>query len=114
MKEINQRSADQAFIRWWRKENDFADFELVDEFCKRENASREFGGFELLDHEQMWQELLRICPDRLSRKKQTKSGEVIIWKHRDAAGKMFEETCPFSASTLMAIFDAETRGDTLV
>ncbi len=104
----------QEFIRWWRRENDFADYELIDDFRERVDGTQEFEGFELLDLEGMWKELVRLSPDPLSRQKRTKGGDVIIWKHRDADGRMTEETCPFNAETVMKIFDAETRGDTLV
>lgn len=103
----------KEFIRWWRRENDFADYELINTFRERVDGTREFEGFELLDKEEMWKRLLDVCPDRLFRQKRIK-GEVIVWKHEGTKGTVSEETHPFSAETLMAIFDAETRGDTLV
>ena len=46
--EQNRKDSDQ-FIRWWRSENDFVDYELIDRFLETVKAEDEFAGFELLD-----------------------------------------------------------------
>jgi len=103
----------QAFIRWWRRENDFADYELVDSFRTKVDGALEFGGFELLDIDEMWHRLSSLDPKRIARHKGTKM-DVIIWKHRDEQGDMQEDQYPYNARSIMRIFDKETRGDTLV
>lgn len=111
---IEQRqSSGQEFIRWWRRENDFADYELIDDFRKRVDSSQEFEGFELLDIEAMWRDLVRLSAHRLVREKRRR-GDLVIWEREGESGEVNIETHPFSPQTLISIFDVETRGDTLV
>ena len=114
LKELDQlpRSG-KAFIRWWRPENDFADYELINDFRKRTDGTQEFGGYELLDVEEMWKRLENLDPRRISRQKRTK-GEFILWKHDNREGKLVEDTFSFSPEAVMAIYDKETDGNTLV
>lgn len=109
----NRPGSGGEFIRWWRKENDFADYELVDSFISHASAEHEIGGYELLDIEQMWQALIGWVPKGLVRVN-TRKGEVVEWTKTGKDGKKHTYTCPFSAETLMMIFDEETRGDILV
>lgn len=114
LQQIDQRaSGNEQFIRWWRRENDFADFELIDDFRERVDGSQEFEGYELLDLDEMWRQLQKIAAKRLKREKRTKN-DVVIWRHTDKSGKEKEETCPYTARALMTIFDVETRGNPLV
>jgi len=108
-----QPGSDHEFIRWWREENDFADYELVDSFVENSQTDLEIGGYELLDIEQMWQVLLNWIPKGLARVS-TRKGEVIEWTKVGKDGKKHTYICPFSAETVMMIFDEETRGDVLV
>lgn len=114
VREIRSRpEGAEEFIRWWRKENDFADYELVNTFIKHSRADHEIGGFELLDIEQMWSAVLRLVPKGLERVR-TRKGEVVEWTKMGRDGKKHTYICPFSAETVMMIFDEKTRGDTLV
>ncbi len=114
LKEIDQLpESGKAFIRWWRPENDFADYELIADFRNKTDGFQEFGGYELLDVEEMWKRLEKLNPKRISRQKRTK-GEYIVWKHRGSDGEQVEDTFSFSPESVMAIFDEETGGDTLV
>jgi len=106
-----QRSHDQQFIRWWRKENDFVDYELLDKFLRRLDDSLEFSGFELLDLDQMLQTLKRWIGDKVRLEHRTQS-TVLVWTRGDNQRQIIEEL-PYSAESVMLIFDAETRGDTL-
>ncbi|PLX75618.1 MAG: hypothetical protein C0615_07785 [Desulfuromonas sp.] len=110
--ETRQQSG-QPFIRWWRRENDFADYELLKDFRKRVEPNQEFEGFELLDIESMWKTLVKQSTHRLARDKR-KGVEVIIWEHEDTEGYVKEQVCPFSPDAVMTIFDVETKGYTLV
>ena len=100
----------RAFIKWWRIENDFTDYELFDDFIKNARSSHEIGGYELLDLEQMWDVLKRWKPAGLKRTR-TGKGEQIEWEKKTADGTLQLEVCPFTPEAVMFIFDFETRGD---
>ena len=102
----------RCFIKWWRKENDFVDYELVDTFLANLKPDEEFAGFELLTMEQMWRELQRLVPERVALGQ--KHGEKVIrWQHTTGDGTVREDVFPYDASSLLTVFDGETRGDTL-
>lgn len=107
--QVRAQKADRhCFIRWSRKENDFADFELLDDFFDNLTDEQEFESFELLDMEQMWQTLQNVDPDHLHREKRNK-GEVVVWDREEKG----TQVCPFIADSLMTIFNVETRGDVI-
>ncbi len=97
------------FLKWWRKENDFADIELVADFLQSVEPDLEFGGYELLDMEQMWALLKQQSPKSVNRDERRRK-EVIIWNHPDREGNP-EQVCPFTAESLLTIFNAETKGN---
>ena len=69
VKALDERREDRHhFIKWWRKENDFVDIELIDLFRSTVTAGDVFGGFELLDLEQLWAVVAELCPARVSRR----------------------------------------------
>lgn len=105
--ESRRRDSDQ-FIRWWRKENDFVDYELIDHFLDTVNEDEEYEDYELLDAEAMWANLKSRLADRVSREKR-KTGEMIFWKR---PGKQ-DQSCLFSPKSIMTIFDVETRGNVI-
>ena len=100
----------RAFIKWWRIENDFTDYELFSSFIANARSSHEIGGYDLLDLEQMWDVLMRWKPTGLKRVKKSK-GDEIEWQKKAADGSLQLEICSFTPETVMAIFDYETRGD---
>ncbi|KIH76476.1 hypothetical protein SAMN05660860_01575 [Geoalkalibacter ferrihydriticus] len=102
------RTDKDKFIRWWRSENDFVDYDLIDRFLDNAREEDEFEGFELIDTETMWETLTSKVPDRVRREKH-KDGELIVWER---PGKE-DQTCPFSAESIMTIFDVETRGNVI-
>jgi len=98
-----------CFIKWWRKENDFADFELVNRFIASGVEEKEFSGYELLDMGQMWNLLQTYAVYGVDITQ--KGGEkLLVW--RRGGGEI--RTLPFTAESLMEVFDAETRGDVLM
>ncbi|MCM2265997.1 MAG: hypothetical protein NDI73_12490 [Desulfuromonadales bacterium] len=103
---------DRCFIKWWRKENDFVDYELVDTFLANLMPDHEFSGFELLTMKQMWEELHRREPKRVT-VGQRHGEKVIRWQHIAEDGTMREEIFPFEPKSIMTVFDGETRGDTM-
>lgn len=106
-----QQGSDTRFIKWWRKENDFVDYELLDQFLGRLQAGEQFSGFELLDMEQMLEVMQRWPQIRLSVEQRT-HGKFIHWEHLEGKHASVEEL-PYTAAALMHIFDRETRGNTL-
>ena len=104
------REEGMLFIHWWRKENDFSDYELCDSFVRNADSSHEIGGFDLLNLEQMWDVLTRWKPTGLKRYRSGR-GEMIEWQRKGADGTLERETCALTPETVMYIFDYETRGD---
>ena len=94
------------FIKWWRKEEDWLDFDLIDTFMKNVGLAEEIGGFNLLTMEEMWVQVQKVCTSRVEKTK--KRGEdVIVWQKTASE----ELVCPFSPESLLQIFDAETHGN---
>lgn len=107
------RSKDRCIVKWWRKENDFVDYELVDTFLANLNPDHDFAGFELITMGEMWQELHRLVPERVMLEKH--HGETMIrWQHMiEGDGTMRDDLLPYNAPSLLAVFEGETHGDTL-
>ncbi|HKI51508.1 MAG TPA: hypothetical protein VJ995_05495 [Geothermobacteraceae bacterium] len=106
-----QLDNDTQFIKWWRKENDFVDYELIDKFLGRLEEGQTFSGFELLDLDQMLEVMQRWPSVRVTLEHRT-HGDFIHWEHQEH-GRATVEELPYSAASLMHIFDRETRGDTI-
>ena len=102
----------KEFIKWWRKENDFTDYELVDSFLSSAESKHNIENYQLLDKDEMWEILKRWNPKGLRRSKATRS-DKIEWQHLDKDGQKKTDTCPYNAENIMAIFEAETHGDTV-
>lgn len=101
----NERTADMQFISWWRKEEDFLDYDLIDRFMENAGQNREVGGYELLTTEQMWDRLEKVCGKRVM--KTQKAGEHLIeWN-----GEKGVRTCPYTPKSIIEIFDIETKGN---
>lgn len=106
MKELREkRLTDQVFIKWWRKEEDWLDFDLIDRFVADSGKNQEIGGYELYTMDQMWNELKKVCGDRVAKGK--KNGQdVVQWTRKGQ-----ERSCPLIPESLLEIFDAETKGN---
>jgi len=102
----------KEFIKWWRKENDFVDFDLIDRYLRINDGRRNFENFDLLDKDEMWDVLQKQIPGDISHRVATKS-DTIEWRHLGKDGEKHTYVCPYNAHSIMAIFDAETKGDTL-
>lgn len=104
------RTTDQLFIRWCRKENDFADYELLDSFLASVGSGDEFASYELLTMDQMWEALKEFDPAGVTRGE--KGGEeVIFWEQKLADGTTRNRICPYYPDSLMSVFDAVTKGN---
>ncbi len=106
-----ERKADHHFIKWWRKENDFADYELIDNFLRDAKPDQEFAGFSLLTMDEMWRALKNMIPDQLDLEKRTRAGDVVVWTRSEKKGGKKIQECPFIPESLMTIFDVVTRGN---
>ena len=107
LKQIKERRTDdQQFIKWWRKEEDFLDFDLIDSFIENIDLGEEIGGFDLVSMDEMWENLEKVTSSRVERTKQ-RGEDVIVWRR----GSGEEQVCPYNAESMMTIFDVETHGD---
>ncbi len=96
----------KEFIRWWRKEDEFVDFELIDCYLERDKPS-EIENFELLATDEIWQVLKTWKASGLTRIKSSQ-GETIEWQQAGKDGEQHTYTCPYNTHNLMSIFDTET------
>lgn len=101
-----RRSADQCFIKWWRKEEDWVDYDLIDRFAANVKEDEIIDGFELAGIDDVWAQLQHICPGRVTKVKRA-GADVVLWEKADGNKK----ECPFIAQSILEILDAETRGN---
>jgi len=104
------RTSNQLFVKWWRKENDFIDCELVDTFLASVGSGDEFEGYELLTMDQMWEALKGFDPKGVSRGEK-EGQEVIYWEQTLADGTTKNRICPYTPDSLISIYDAVTKGN---
>lgn len=55
-----RRDESHRFVKWWRKEQDFLDIDLIERFEENASGYAEMAGFELLTLDDMWKELKRL------------------------------------------------------
>ena len=108
----NNKVNERSFIKWWRKENDFVDYELVETFMATTQPNQEFAGYETLDLQGMWETLKSATPEHVTREKRGQR-EVIVWRHQSGDGTEKTEICNFTPQNVLTIFDVETRGDVI-
>jgi len=111
VKQVKQEASahpDRVFIKWWRNEEDFIDFDLVTRFLENLKNSTTIGGFELIDQEEMWRTVEGRCQGRVS--KERRDGDwVLRWTPPE--GTEVEEKLdeyPYTPESLLKILDAET------
>jgi len=101
-----QRKENHAFIKWWRKEEDWIDYDLIDRFVATARDNEVIDGFELVGIDEIWEQLQRLCPGRVTKDK--KDGQdIVVWVKTDGIKK----ECVFIPQSLLEILDAETRGN---
>lgn len=113
--EIRSRLVDEGpeacrFVRWWRKENDFVDYDLRERFRADLRGDEEIGGFDCLSREELWRELQRRCGERIALQQSSRLGSIVSWARRGADGLTVREL-PLNDETLLLILDAETGGN---
>jgi hypothetical protein len=110
LKTINERrTAEDRFVRWWRKEEDFLDYDLIDRFVANSTGNEEIGGIDLLTMDEMWKLVKNVGGSRI-RLVHTTSGDTVEWVHEGKRG-VKTEVCAYTPETLMTIFDVETHGN---
>lgn len=110
-KVTESRSPEQLFIKWDRKGNDFADYDLIDRFVENLSVNEEFEDIELLTMDEMFSKIKSIVGDRV-RIIKSDTGENVEWRHEGKSG-VTTQTCSYIPETLMTIFDVETKGATI-
>jgi len=101
--------AEHCFVKWWRKEEDFLDYDLIDRFLEHVTKDEEIGGAELLTMNDMLNEVKRVCGTRVKFIHEP-SGDRIEWAHRAQKG-VKTHVCAYTPEALMTIFDVETHGN---
>lgn len=104
-----QRTEKFCFVKWWRKEEDFLDVDLIDRFVENTKGTEEFGGIDLLTMDDMLNEVKRISGARVTLQHDT-NGDRVEWVHKGKTG-LRTNVCAFTPETLMQIYDVETRGN---
>ena len=104
-----QRNKSHCFVKWWRKEDDFLDYDLIERFIDNFAAEEAIEGAELLTMEDMWKILQRIAGDRVKLVHDT-TGDKVEWVHKGKSGTK-SQVCIYSPETLMTIFDVESKGN---
>jgi hypothetical protein len=103
---------DRIFIKWWRKEEDYIDFDLVARFMETHDYSSEINGFDLIDQEEMWKTVESRAQGRLT-KVQREGRWMLMWS--PPKGAELDEVncteCPYTPDMLLKILDAETNGN---
>lgn len=97
------------FIKWWRREEDWIDFDLVSRFLENLDSGSDIGGFELIDQEEMWRTIERRCEGRAV--KVQRDGDWVV-KWNPPKGAEIDERLPeypYSPETLLKILDVETN-----
>ena len=104
---------DRIFIKWWRKEEDFIDFDLAARFQETVDDSSVIAGFELIGMEEMWEVVEQRSKGKVAREE--KGGVwTVRWTPPEGAEDVERRPeYPYTAETLLKILDAET-GDNFV
>jgi len=105
----SRRTDAHHFVKWWRKEDDFHDYDLIDRFVDNTTAGEEIDGLDLLTMDEMWDEIVRICGSQVKRVVDV-SGDKVEWTHSGKSGTS-THVCAYTPESLMEIFDVETRGN---
>lgn len=99
---------DQIFIKWWRNEEDFVDFDVVSRFLESYSYGTEIGGFQLLGMDEMWRTVETRSQGRAS-KEESDGSFVVHWTPPSWAEDVESRSeYPYTPETLLKILDAES------
>jgi uncharacterized protein YbjT (DUF2867 family) len=104
-----RRTEKHCFVKWWRKEEDFLDFDLIDRFVTNIGGTEEIGGVDLLTMDEMWDQIRRVSGTRV-KLIHNPGGDTVEWVHKSKKG-VSTHVCSYTPETLLQIFDSETRGN---
>lgn len=104
-----RRTEKHCFVRWWRKEEDFLDYDLIDRFIENTRGNEEIGGIDLLTMDEMWNEIRKVGKGRVSLH-HSAVGDTVEWVYKGKKG-VSTHVCTYDPETLLRIFDIETRGN---
>ena len=104
-----QRTAKHFFVKWWRIEDDFLDYDLIERFIANASSNTEMAGFELLTMDDLWSEIKRLAGERVTLLR-APGGDSVEWVYEGKSG-VKKQTCLYTPETLMTIFDVETKGN---
>ena len=104
-----KRNENHYFVKWWRIEDDFLDYDLIERFVENLSGKVEMGGIDLLTMEEMWKELQRVAGTRVKLVSGS-SGDKVEWTHKGKTGTQ-TQICAYNPETLMTIFDVESKGN---
>ncbi|WP_224984157.1 hypothetical protein [Geomonas agri] len=112
VKEIREAKGahpDRVFIKWWRNEEDFIDFDLLDRFLQNLKESEKIDGFELINEDEMWRTLEARCQGRVSREK--RDGDWVLHWTPPPNTKVEEGQTeyPYTPESMVKILDSETN-----
>lgn len=109
IREAKSAHPDLVFIKWWRNEEDFIDFDLLDRFLQNLKESEKIDGFELINEDEMWRTLEARCRGRV--RKEQRDGEWILhWTPpSDRKVEEVQTEYPYTAESLVKILDSETN-----
>lgn len=109
VRQAKSEHPERVFIKWWRNEEDFIDFDLVARFLDNVKPGSNIGGFELIDQEEMWRTVEGRCGGRVA--KERRDGDwVVRWtppKGREVEASAGEY--PYTPEALLKILDVETN-----
>ncbi|MBW4056385.1 MAG: hypothetical protein HIU83_13480 [Proteobacteria bacterium] len=107
---LNERRDEKhCFVKWWRKEEDFLDYDLIERFIEHTGATDEIGGIDLLTMDDMWDEVKRVGGSRVTLR-HDKNGDQVEWVHTGKTGAR-ANVCALTPESLMEIYDVETKGN---
>jgi hypothetical protein len=110
LKTLNERRTENdRFVRWWRKEEDFLDYDLIDRFMANSSDNEEIAGIDLLTMDDMWKLVRKVGGTRVKLIHNV-GGDTVEWVH-EGKGGVKKDVCAFTPETLMTIFDVETHGN---
>jgi len=98
--------SEHCFIKLYKTGHRLVDFDLIEKFICNHDKNENIDEFELLDIEQMWQTLIDLDPDKLTRSGKGKD-EVIEWYWLNGEGIEKKITFPFSPDGIMNIINDE-------
>lgn len=101
------RHPEKIFIKWWRNEQDFINFDLVQKFLDDFELGTQIAGWELIDQEEMWRTIERHAEGKVRRVERDGKWVVLWTPPPDAEMEKLPEY-PYTPETLLKILDAET------